>query len=94
MPAWGYDPNGLVLPSLCDGRLSLSATEPVTTSDQQNKQTVYWHPFGGNRVALYNGSVWTVHTIASVKTVTVPVGVGPELRHLCLRRQWHARSRR
>ena len=69
MPAWGYDPNGLVLPSLCDGRLSLSATEPVTTSDQQNKQTVYWHPFRGNLVSLYNGSIWRTHTIGSVKSI-------------------------
>lgn len=45
-------------------RLSLSATDPVTTADQTAKDEVYIHPFMGDKVFLYTGSQWLRRTLA------------------------------
>lgn len=45
-----------VNPSICDGRLTLTSGTPVTTADVTAATTVYWAPYRGNRVALYNST--------------------------------------
>lgn len=52
-----------VLPSLCNGRLTLESGVPISTSDQVSKTTVYFTPFNGSTVALYNGTVWAYHAL-------------------------------
>jgi hypothetical protein len=47
---------------LCEGRLTLESGVAVSTSDQSAKTNVYWTPYKGNRVALYDGSAWDVYT--------------------------------
>lgn len=47
------------------GRLTLTSTEPVTTSDITGATTVYYAPYRSNKVPLYDGSAWSLHTIAT-----------------------------
>lgn len=62
---------GSVLPSTNEGRLTLSSTETVPTSDQSNKSTLRFDAHVGEEVALYDGSsTWTLHSIGSGVTIT------------------------
>lgn len=45
-------------PSLCAGRLTLTSGTPVTTSDVTAATTIYFTPFKGARIALYDGAAW------------------------------------
>lgn len=40
------------------GRLTLVTGEPVMTSEQASKTTIYYTPYVGDRVPLYNGTEW------------------------------------
>lgn len=52
--------------SACDARLTLVSGTPVMTTSQTAKTTLYMTPFKGNRIALWNGSSWSVSTFAEV----------------------------
>jgi hypothetical protein len=45
---------------VCEGRLTLVSGTPVMTSDQTAKTTVYFTPYKGSKIALYNGASWDV----------------------------------
>lgn len=45
-----------------DGRLTLTTAVPVTTSDVTGASTIYYTPFNGNHISLYNGSSWVQYT--------------------------------
>jgi hypothetical protein len=51
-----------VNPATCDGRLTLESGVAVSTSDQTAKTSVYFTPFRGNRVSLYDGTRWRSYT--------------------------------
>jgi hypothetical protein len=53
----------LGLSPICQGRLSLSSALPVPVADITAAGTLYFHPFKGNRISLYDGTRWTLHTI-------------------------------
>lgn len=55
---------GSVLPSLCNGRLTLTSGMPITTSDVTAATIVYFTPFQGNQIALFNGSTWSVFSFS------------------------------
>ena len=59
------------------GRLTLSSTEPVPTSDQSNKGTLYYLPYSSEKVSLWNSTEgeWKVHEFTSVSD-TVPSSTG------------------
>jgi hypothetical protein len=42
----------------CEGRLTLTSGTAVTTTDVTAATTIYFTPFGGNNLGLYNGSKW------------------------------------
>lgn len=44
----------------CCGRLTLATGTPIMTTSQTAKTTLYFTPFKGNKIALYNGSSWDV----------------------------------
>src|SRR5574337_102816 len=47
-------------PAQCNGRLTLTSGTPITTSDVTGATTIYFTPYKGNRIALFDGtSVWT-----------------------------------
>lgn len=56
---------------VCDGRLTLATATPVTTADQTAKSTVYFTPYKGNRIALYDGTDWRLLTFAEL-SIAVP----------------------
>lgn len=58
---------------LAEGRLSLSSSDPAPLSDQSAKTTVYYLPYVGNRIAVYNTTTtgWDVLVFGS-KSVSVP----------------------
>jgi hypothetical protein len=62
---------GMKLPGLNNGRLSLSSGVPVTTSDVTGATTIYWVPYKGNEISLYDGSTW-VGLHETEKSVAVP----------------------
>lgn len=57
-PAWLANGDPL---SICDGRLTLTTALPVTTADVTAAGTIYFTPYRGNRVALFDGNKWKVY---------------------------------
>src|SRR5262245_45446838 len=49
---------------ICEGRLTLTSGAAVTTSDVTGAGTLYFTPFGGSRVALYDGARWRLHSFS------------------------------
>jgi len=49
-------------PGLCEGRLTLTTAVPVTTADVTAAGTIYFTPYKGSRIAIYNGSAWVDFT--------------------------------
>jgi len=48
--------------AVCDGRLTLTTAVPVTTADVTAAATLYFTPYKGSKIGLYNGSTaWTVY---------------------------------
>lgn len=52
--------------AICQGRLTLTSGTAVTTSAVTAAGTVYFTPFRGNRVVLYDGSNWQIHTLSEL----------------------------
>jgi len=46
---------------IANGRLTLTSGSPVTTSDVTAATSVYFTPYLGNRISLYNGASWKKH---------------------------------
>jgi hypothetical protein len=63
--------SGLLNYAVCQGRPTLSSGVPVTTSDVTAATNVYYTPFRGNRVGLYDGSNWAVLAFSEI-TIAVP----------------------
>lgn len=58
---------GTIDNSICEGRLTLTSGTPVTTTDVTGATSVYFTPFRGNRIALYDGSSsWSILTFSEL----------------------------
>ena len=56
-----------VVPHFCNGRLTFTTGTPVTTADVSGATTLYFTPYGGNRVALYHASSgWLIHELTEI----------------------------
>jgi len=56
-----------VVPHFCNGRLTFTTGTPVTTADVSGATTLYFTPYGGNRVALYHASAgWMIHELSEI----------------------------
>lgn len=51
-------PANLIISYPCNGRLTLTSATPITTSDVTAATNIYFTPFMGDQIALYNGSSW------------------------------------
>jgi len=51
---------------LCNGRLTLTSGTPVTTTDVTAATTVYWTPYKGSYVAIYNGTQWLTYQFSQL----------------------------
>jgi hypothetical protein len=52
--------------SICGGRLTLTSGTPVTMTDVAGATTLYYTPYKGNRIALYDGSAWNIRTFSEL----------------------------
>jgi len=63
-------------PSVCaasiqsDGRLTLESDVPVSSTDQTAKTTVYYTPFNGSFLSLYDGTSWNAYSFAQLSLTT------------------------
>ena len=75
-PTW-QDAGG-VDRSLCQGRLTLTSGLAVTPADVAAATSIYWTPFVGNQIALYDGSAWQLLTFSELTLAlgTMTAGIG------------------
>jgi hypothetical protein len=55
-----------LLNQVCEGRLTLTSGTPVTTTDVTAATSVYFTPFNGNQVALYDGTRWRMYAFTEL----------------------------
>ena len=53
-------------PFMCQGRLTTESGVPVSTSDRSNQSTLYFTPYEGSRIALFNGTSWILFTFSEI----------------------------
>lgn len=56
---------------VCEGRLTLTTATAVTTSDVTAATAVYFTPYKGDKIALYDGTNWRVYTFTEIN-IAVP----------------------
>jgi hypothetical protein len=49
-------------PGVAGGRLTLTTAVPVTTADVTGAGTIYYTPYIGNYISLFDGANWITHT--------------------------------
>lgn len=49
-----------------DGRLTITTGTPVTTGDVTAATSIYYTPYIGHQIALYDGAAWNVRTFAEI----------------------------
>lgn len=54
--------DALAIQKVCQGRLTLESGVPVSTSNQTAKTNVYFTPYLGNAITLYDGTSWKLYT--------------------------------
>lgn len=54
------------LNGLCQGRITLTASTPVTTADVTGATTVRFTPYKGNTISLYDGADWVQRTFTEL----------------------------
>lgn len=60
---------GLFNNGTCEGRLTLTTAVPVTTADVTSSSHLYFTPYTGSRIALYDGSAgWKMYTFSEIDT--------------------------
>lgn len=62
-PAWAAPAGGMSSPQ---GRLSLATATPVMVTDQAAKTSIYYTPYKGSSVPIYNGSAWSMTTFTEI----------------------------
>jgi hypothetical protein len=48
------------------GRLTLTSATPITTSDVTSATTIYYTPFNGDKISLYDGTTWATYTFTQL----------------------------
>jgi len=48
--------------AVCEGRLSLVSGDPVNAAGTASASTVYFSPYLGNRISLYDGTRWKMYS--------------------------------
>lgn len=66
------NPANNLLVGTCDGRLTLTSGLPVTTADVTAATTLYFTPYKGNRIALFDGTAtWKIYAFSEL-SIAVP----------------------
>ena len=53
-----------------NGRLTLESGVPVSSTDQTAKNAIYYTPYNGNILSLYNGTNWNAYTFSEITLTT------------------------
>lgn len=71
-------PAALAIPSLFDvgGRLTLTSGTPVTTANVTAAATVYFTPYKGNNISLYNGNGWVRYAFSELSLALGTISSG------------------
>jgi hypothetical protein len=64
-------------PSPPQGRLTLQTLTPVMTTTQSAKTTIFYTPYAGNQIGLYNGTSVVMTTFAEISTTTTDTSNNP-----------------
>lgn len=67
----GAEPTQAPVTGIVEGRLTLTSGTAVTNSDVTAATTLYYTPYKGNRISLYDGSNWKLYTFAET-SIAVP----------------------
>ena len=57
--------------SMCEGRLTLETGVPISTTSQLAKETLYFTPYRGNTIGLYDGTNWVRRTFSEI-SIDIP----------------------
>lgn len=63
--------DNIPMSGIVNGRLTLTSGTPITTTDVTAATTVYFAPYSGYEIGLYDGADWGIHTFTEV-SVSVP----------------------
>jgi hypothetical protein len=62
-----FNPDISVLLALvANGRLTLESGVAISTTDQTAKTSIYFTPYQGNRIGLYDGSMWQAYSFSEL----------------------------
>jgi Repeat of unknown function (DUF5907) len=67
---------GSATPVVPQGRLTLQTAVPVMITTQSAKTTIFYTPYQGNQISIYNGTIMTPTTFAELSNVTTASSVG------------------
>lgn len=59
-------PSGLVFNGIMQGRLTLTSGTPVTSADVTGATSIFFTPYNGDTIALYNGTTWNLFTFTEI----------------------------
>ena len=51
---------------VAEGRLTATSNTPVTTADVSGATSIYYTPYVGDKIALYDGSSWNIRTFTQI----------------------------
>lgn len=66
MPSPIYGGSSSAPTRVFNGRLTLESNIPVPSKDQLAKTNIYWTPFRGNQISLYDGAAWNTRTFSEL----------------------------
>jgi len=52
--------------SICDGRITLETGVPISSTDQTAKTNLFFTPYNGNQITIYDGSAWKLFTFTQL----------------------------
>lgn len=55
-----------VIKRICDGRLTLTSGTPVTTGNVSGASTIYFPPWRGNELSLFDGTAWRLYEFSEL----------------------------
>ena len=62
----GVAPSWEVQGIFSSGRLTLESNVPVSTTDQTAKTTIYYTPYNGTKISLYDGTTWATYNFSQL----------------------------
>jgi hypothetical protein len=68
---------GAAAVSTPSGRLTLQTGTPVMTTSQAAKTTLFWTPYCGNEIPLFNGTTWSAVRSAEISVLTTDTTKNP-----------------